>query len=121
MALRVLLVDDNRRFLEVARDLLQREGIDVIGVASTSTEAIQLVEERQPDVVLVDIDLGDESGFDLAARFAKGDALDPKVVLISAYSEAEFADLIAASPACGFVAKAELSAQAISDALAAEV
>ncbi len=113
MTQRYLLVDDNRGFLEAARDLLEGEGVDVVGVASTSGETLRLVAQLQPDVVLVDVDLGDESGFDLASRLAMVTA-DTRIVLISAYPEAEFADLIAASGAIGFVSKAELSAQAVS-------
>ena len=70
MPLRYLLVDDNRYFLGAARDLLEREGIEVVGVASTSAETLRLVGQLRPDVVLVDIDLGDECGFDLASRLA---------------------------------------------------
>ena len=116
MAQRYLLVDDNLGFLEAARDLLEGEGVDVVGVASTSGETLRLVAQLQPDVVLVDVDLGEESGFDLASRLAIVTA-DTRVVLISAYPEAEFADLIAASGAIGFVSKAELSAQAVSNLL----
>jgi DNA-binding NarL/FixJ family response regulator len=65
-------------------------------------------------VILVDIDLGEESGFELASQLAGSDA---RVVLISAYAEAEFADLIAASPAVGFVSKSALSARALSELL----
>ena len=114
MALRTLIVDDNAQFRDAARDLLEREGITVAGVASTSAEASELALELRPDVILVDIDLGEESGFDLASRLAGGDA---RIVLISAYAEAEFADLIAASPAVGFVSKSALSAAALSEAL----
>jgi DNA-binding NarL/FixJ family response regulator len=115
MALRSLIVDDNALFLASARDLLEREGMPVIGVASTSAEALRLVRELRPDVTLVDIDLGDESGFDLARRLC-GTA-DCRVVLISTYPETDFADLIAESPAAGFLAKAQLSATAINDVL----
>jgi len=115
MALRSLMVDDNSLFLASARALLEREGIPVIGVASTSAEALRLVRDLRPDVTLVDIDLGDESGFDLARRLS-GTA-DSRVVLISAYPETDFADLIAESPAAGFLAKAQLSAKAIKDVL----
>jgi CheY-like chemotaxis protein len=118
MALRILIVDDNGHFLEAARNLLEREGARVVGVASSSAEALRLVGELEPDVILVDIDLGQESGFDVAARLAESEKThSAHIVLISAYSEAEFADLIAASPAVGFVAKAELSAQALARAL----
>ena len=115
MALRLLIVDDNTHFLAAARDLLEREGVTVAGVATTGARAIQLAEALRPDVVLVDIDLGEESGFDLAPRLAAGDGT--RVVLISANPEAEFTDLIATSPAVGFVSKSELSARAVSELL----
>ena len=114
MAFGVLIVDDNRLFLETARVLLEREGLRVVGVATTSAEALQRAEELQPEVVLVDITLGDESGFDLARRLAGQSQADRlTVILISTHSEADFADLIAESPAAGFVPKPALSAEAI--------
>ncbi|MCU1427668.1 MAG: putative transcriptional regulator [Actinomycetia bacterium] len=116
-ALRCLIVDDNPEFLAAARELLEREGLSVAGVASMSAEALRLARHLQPDFILVDIDLGEESGFDLAQQLA--DADHAPVVLISAYAEVEFADLIAASPAAGFVSKSELSASAVADALEA--
>jgi len=114
MALRSLIVDDNARFLTAARALLERQGIAVVGVASSGSEAVQLAGELQPDVALVDIDLGEESGFDIARRLAGADGpeLSP-VVLISAYPEMDFAELIAASPAIGFLPKADLSGPSI--------
>jgi CheY-like chemotaxis protein len=112
---RYLIVDDNGHFIAAARELLEREGVTVVGVASTSTEALRLAAELRPDVILVDIDLGEESGFALAERVA-ADGSAP-VVLISAYSEFEFADLIASSPAAGFLSKSELSAIAVSELL----
>ena len=116
MPLRSLIVDDNARFLSAARTLLEREGVAVVGVASSCTEAIQLAGALQPDVALVDIDLGDESGFDVARRLATADL--SRVVLISAYPEADFAELIAASPAVGFLAKSDVSARRLREVLA---
>ena len=116
MALRSLIVDDNARFLAAARTLLEREGIAVVGVASSCAEAVQLADELQPDVALVDIDLGEESGFDVAQRLV-AESLSP-VVLISAYPEADFSELIAASPAVGFLPKADVSAMRIREVLA---
>jgi DNA-binding NarL/FixJ family response regulator len=113
MILRSLLVDDNSRFLAAARELLEREGIEVVGVASTIDEAERLAGALRPDVCLVDIDLGDESGFELARRLVAADDGCPRVVLISAYPERDFADMIADSPALGFVAKPEISAARI--------
>jgi two-component system, NarL family, nitrate/nitrite response regulator NarL len=117
--LRCLIVDDNPLFLEGAADLLEREGLDVVGVASTSAEAIRLVTELQPDVTLVDIDLGDEDGFELTKQLTDLAAASSKVILVSTHAEEDFEHLIAVSPAVGFVSKARLSAQAIRDALAA--
>lgn len=114
MALRCLIVDDSSSFLRSARMLLEREGIAVVGVASTGCEALQATEELTPDVLLLDIDLGEESGFDVARRLERElDFPSRNIVLISAHSEADFADLIGAAPAAGFVSKAELSAGAI--------
>jgi DNA-binding NarL/FixJ family response regulator len=110
----LLIVDDNRPFLEAARVLLEREGMRVVGVAATSAQAVRRAAELRPDVVLVDIALGRESGFDVARRIAgHGDSAAPTVILMSTYSEADFADLIARSVATGFLPKQELSADAI--------
>ena len=115
--LRCLIVDDNSLFLESAADLLRREGLEVVGVASNGAEAIGLVTELQPDVTLVDIDLGDEDGFELTQRLNDISAASSKVILVSTHAEEDVAHLIAASPAVGFVSKTRLSAQAIRDAL----
>jgi DNA-binding NarL/FixJ family response regulator len=109
--LRCLIVDDSPSFLEAATNLLQREGIDVLAVTSTTDGAVQRTKELKPDVVLVDIFLGSESGFDLARRLAE--IPDVKVILISTHSGSDFADLIADSQVAGFVPKSELSAAAI--------
>jgi DNA-binding NarL/FixJ family response regulator len=106
--IRCLIVDDNQPFLDAARLLLEREGMTVVGVATTSAEAMRLEQELRPDVVLVDIRLGDESGFDLARRLLGG-----TVILISTHAQSEYAEEIAASPAAGFIPKAQLSASAV--------
>ena len=114
MAFGVLIVDDNQLFLETARVLLEREGLRVVGVAETAAQALRRTAEFRPEVVLVNITLGDESGFDLARRLAGHDGgSGAAVILISTHSEADFADLIAESPAAGFLPKGELSADAI--------
>jgi CheY-like chemotaxis protein len=118
VALRCLIVDDNPEFLVAARDLLQRQGVDVVGVASTGPEALALAQELRPDVAVVDVELGEETGFDIARRLAAATGLeDARVVLVSAYGEGDLADLIAASPAVGFLSKAVLSGPAIRDLL----
>jgi DNA-binding NarL/FixJ family response regulator len=113
VALRCLIVDDNGGFRDAARSLLEREEIEVVGTASSSAEALSRVAELHPEVVLVDIALGAESGFDLARELARDGG--PKLILISTHSEMDFVDLITASPAVGFIAKSELSARAVRD------
>jgi DNA-binding NarL/FixJ family response regulator len=119
VALRLLIVDDNELFLEGAKSLLSREGIDVVGVAVNSADALRLVESAKPDVTLVDIDLGDENGFELAERISRnlGAGVHSDVILVSTHSEEDLAQLIDASPALGFIPKAHLSAAAIAEKL----
>jgi DNA-binding NarL/FixJ family response regulator len=108
-----VIVDDNRGFLEAARTLLEREGLTIAGVASTSADALRQAETLRPDVVLVDVSLGDESGFELARRLVGDHVRGAPVILISTRSQADLADAIAGSPAAGFLSKSELSAEAI--------
>jgi CheY-like chemotaxis protein len=120
VALRCLIVDDNARFLETARTLLCRDGLDVVGVASNSADAVALVAELRPDVALVDVFLGEEDGVDLAHRLVTGsDGVHCPVILISTYSEANPGGVIERSPAAGFVWKTRLSGAAIHDVLEA--
>jgi CheY-like chemotaxis protein len=119
MALRCLLVDDSRRFLDVASKLLVGEGLGVAGVACTSAEALARIRELAPDVAIVDVDLNGESGFDLAWQIATtSDATSTRTILTSTRSESDLADLVAVTPVLGFIPKNELSADAIRDFLA---
>lgn len=124
MALRCLIVDDSARFLRAAQLMLEREGGVVVDVATTGAEALRRTEALRPDVLLLDIELGRESGFALARQLmartrpntSKGDA--PRIILISTHAEEDFTELIADSPAIGFLSKAALSAGAIRNLLA---
>jgi DNA-binding NarL/FixJ family response regulator len=114
VVLRCLIVDDNPGFLHAARTILEQEGLQVVGVASTGTEAVERAADLRPDLILIDIDLGAENGFELAQRLADDPHLDPgRLILISAGGEDEFAEMIEGSPAIGFLGKPALSAQAI--------
>ena len=113
MAMRVLIADDNPEVAQALRELLERQGVVVTGVASNLAEALRIVDENNPDVVLVDVDLGQDSGFDLAERLTFESARAWPVVLISAHDEADLEDLVRRSPALGFVSKSHLSAAAV--------
>jgi CheY-like chemotaxis protein len=115
VSLRCLIVDDNPEFLQAAARLLGPQGIEIVGVASSGAEGVLRAHELAPEVVLLDIKLGDEDGFEFVEQF---DALP--VILISTYAERDFADLIAASPALGFVSKTRLSGAAIRELLATD-
>jgi two-component system, NarL family, nitrate/nitrite response regulator NarL len=115
--MRCLLVDDNAAFVETARRVLDLGGLRVTGTASTIGEALLLASELQPDVVLVDIALGNENGFDLARRLAESHAY-LAVIMISSDTKDDYADLVAGSPALGFLPKDELSADGIRRLLA---
>jgi DNA-binding NarL/FixJ family response regulator len=117
VTLRCLIVDDNRLFLDSARTLLERQGLAVVGVASTSTDALREAEALQPDLVLVDVSLGKEDGVELARQLVADGPRGATVILISTRSESDLADLIGLNPAAGFLPKAELSADAIRDFL----
>jgi DNA-binding NarL/FixJ family response regulator len=116
---RILIVDDNREFLAAARDFLAREGLNIVGLASTGAAAVSLVQELKPELVLVDVDLGPESGIDLARTLVEEGDPEVQVILISAYSEADLQELLEASPAAGFISKSVLSRAAIDDTLSA--
>jgi two-component system nitrate/nitrite response regulator NarL len=117
MALRLLIVDDNERFLEAARSTLERDGIEVVGTATTAAEAERQADELDPDVVLVDLNLGADSGFDLTRRLAEPRSNYSRVLLISTRDEEDFSDLIRESPAIGFLSKSDLSPEAIRELL----
>jgi DNA-binding NarL/FixJ family response regulator len=113
-----LIVDDSPQFFEAARELLTDDGVAVVGFAATSDEAIHEALALRPDVALVDVDLGTESGLDVARRLARLPQGGPPVVLISAESGSELAELVDASGVLGFVSKTDLSGDAIRKLLA---
>jgi two-component system, NarL family, nitrate/nitrite response regulator NarL len=110
VAVRCLLVDDYRIFLDAARAVLDRDGVAVAGTASSIAEALRQASALSPDVAVVDIGLGDENGFDLARHLA--DRGIP-VIMTSTSAELDYADLLDDSPVTGFLPKAELSAARI--------
>lgn len=113
----VLIVDDHPSFRASARMLLQAEGFDVVGEAQDGASALAAVAELRPDVVLLDVQLPDMDGFDVAARLTEnGDG--PAVVLVSSRDGSDFGVLVDSSGARGFIPKAELSGSRIAALLA---
>lgn len=112
VAVRCLIVDDSAEFRDAATTMLQRSGITVVGMACTLTEALSKYRQLLPDVTLVDVDLGVDNGFDVVERLHDAGPRRP-LILISTHAEQDFADLIAVSPAVGFLPKFALTSDAI--------
>jgi CheY-like chemotaxis protein len=111
---RCLIVDDNPEFLEVARDVLARQGVEVVGVAGNAAQAVTSAALLRPDVILLDMYLGQESGLEVAGQLTETDgAASPAIILISTYAERDLAELVADSPVVAFLPKDKLSGDAI--------
>jgi CheY-like chemotaxis protein len=116
--MRCLIVDDSADFRDAASAMLERAGIDVVGKASNSAEALKYYEDLHPDVALVDVELGGEDGFELAELLDRvGAASRLAVILVSTYAESDLEEMIHASPAVGFLQKFTLSPDAIRNLL----
>jgi DNA-binding NarL/FixJ family response regulator len=114
--LRCLIVDDSESFLASASRLLAAQGVEVVGCASSGAEALQLAQKLEPDVALVDVQLGREDGLEVTRRLAATAPVTP-VILISSHSKDELAELVLDSSAAGFLPKASLRADAIVELL----
>jgi DNA-binding NarL/FixJ family response regulator len=112
----MLIVDDNASFRAAASAALDGPDFAVVGEAATAAEALAQIDALRPDIVLIDIRLGEDNGFELSRRVAHlNGGGGPTLILISTQSKEAFADLVAASPAHGFVAKAELSPESLAE------
>jgi len=113
----VLIVDDHPSFRANARALLEAEGFEVVGEAEDGASALRAAAELIPDLVLLDVQLPDLDGFEVASRLTNGGG-GPAVVLVSSRDGSDFGPLVERSGARGFIPKAELSGAALSALLA---
>jgi two-component system response regulator EvgA len=114
MARTILIVDDYAPFRETARSLLEAEGFEVVGEAENGVAALRVAKELHPDVVLLDVQLPDFDGFEVADRLRR---LDPAPDVILTSSRDDYSPLIPSSAARGFVRKDELSGDTLAAAL----
>ena len=119
MTTTVLIVDDHETFRSFARELLESEGFEVIGEAEDGTSGVEAVESLRPDLVVLDVQLPDLSGFEVLQRL-RSDGVDTPVVLTSSRDASSYGDQVDTSGAVGFIPKAELSGSAIRSLLEAE-
>ena len=115
MAVSVLIVDDHPSFRATVRLLLAVEGYDVVGEAKDGHEAIAQTNLLRPDLVLLDVNLPDMDGFQVASRLTarNGGTTPPAVILISSRDPSDFGSLVATSGARGFIPKADLSGDSL--------
>lgn len=114
MARTVLIVDDHARFRRSARALLEFAGFEVVGEAATGEEAVALVVNLAPQTLLLDVQLPDVDGFEVAARLGRT-SRSPEIVFVSNRDPADYGTRVAASGARGFIAKGDLSAETLRD------
>jgi DNA-binding NarL/FixJ family response regulator len=109
----VLIVDDHPSFRASARAILEAEGFDVIGEANDGSSAETAIAALRPDVVLLDVQLPDTDGFEICRECLARNGYNPRIVLVSSRDAADYGELISRSGATGFIAKAELSGEAL--------
>ena len=117
MAPTVLIVDDHPSFRASARVLLEADGFTVLGEAADGASGLSEAQRLRPEVVLLDVQLPDVDGFEVASRLTSGSSGGPVVILVSSRDSSDFGPLVARSGARGFVPKGELSGQRIHDLL----
>jgi DNA-binding NarL/FixJ family response regulator len=108
MTMTALVVDDHAGFRTSARFLLEMEGFEVVGEAADGATAVSAAERLNPGLVLLDVQLPDSQGYDVAREIlARG--LQSRIVLVSSREESDYGESIRNSGAIGFVNKGELS------------
>jgi len=113
VAYTVLIVDDHPSFRASARAMLEAADFEVVGEVANGRSALEAITTLDPDLVLLDVQLPDMSGFDVCAALEERGAPPPEVVLVSSRDVAEYGELVDRSCACGFVEKGELSGEAL--------
>jgi DNA-binding NarL/FixJ family response regulator len=116
MSCSVLVVDDHIGFRAFARALLESEGFEVVGESGDGASAMRAVEQLRPDLVLLDVQLPDLDGFEVADRLA-AEENPPTVVLISTRGAASYRRRLAGTTARAFISKGDLSGAALAAAL----
>jgi DNA-binding NarL/FixJ family response regulator len=103
-ALRVLLVDDHDLFRTGLRNLLEEQGLAIVGEAGTGAEAVAFVRELTPDVVVMDLNMPSMGGVEATRHIAEVSPLTRVVMLTISDEDSDVTDAILAG-ACGYLLK----------------
>jgi DNA-binding NarL/FixJ family response regulator len=116
MARTVLIVDDHARFRRSARALLEFEGFEVVGEATNGEEGVALARRLAPEALLLDVQLPDIDGFEVADRVADVSPR-PDIVFVSNRDAADYVTRVAACGARGFITKGDFSPETLQGCL----
>jgi DNA-binding NarL/FixJ family response regulator len=114
----IVIVDDHPSFRASARAILEAGGFEVVGEAFDGASALEAVQTLQPDVVLLDVQLPDATGFEICSLLEEANGTEPAIVLVSSRDLSDYGELVESSCARGFVPKAELSSETIAALIA---
>jgi DNA-binding NarL/FixJ family response regulator len=117
MSCTVLIVDDHAAFRSAARALLEASGFEVLGEAADGASALVAAAALRPELIVLDVQLPDIDGFEVAHRLAIESDSAPAVVLVSSRAASSYRRRLADTPAVGFIAKSDLSGASLSDLL----
>jgi DNA-binding NarL/FixJ family response regulator len=113
MGMRCMIIDDNISFLHALRSMLERDGVSVVSAALNGSDGLDRAFSSRPDVLLIDVRLGSENGFEVAQRMKERAAVTPGwrpvIILLSTHTEYELADRMALNPSFGFLEKTTVS------------
>ena len=110
--MRIVIVDDHTSFRASARALLEAEGFDIVGEAGDGASALATIADLRPEGVLLDVQLPDIDGFEVARLLLEANGQAPAIVMTSSRDVTEFGSLVAECGARGFIPKADLSGEA---------
>jgi DNA-binding NarL/FixJ family response regulator len=114
----VVIVDDHPSFRASARAILEASEFEIVAEASDGAAALAAVAAHRPDVILLDVQLPDMTGFEICELIGHANGDEPAIVLTSSRDVVDYGELVESSCARGFLPKAELSAEALSSLIA---
>lgn len=102
--IRVLIADDHRLFSDGVKLVLDRDGIEVVGLASTGRQTVEMVSDLEPDVVLLDIRMPDMDGLQALAAIKSANP-EVSVIILTSYNNPQYITRAISLGAAGYLIK----------------